>query len=141
MSLYVLDTDVASLYQAGHEVVTRRILDHARGELTITIISVEEQLSGWYTLLRKAKAPADLAFVYDSMTRAIGSLARLTILSFTEPAIERYLALRAMKLNLGSMDLRIAAIVLEHGAILVTRNSKDFLCVPGLSIENWAEVP
>jgi tRNA(fMet)-specific endonuclease VapC len=92
-------------------------------------------------MLRKVKTPVDLAFVYASMTIAFSSLSRLSILSFTEPAIGRYVLLQGMKLKIGKMDLRISAIVLEHRAILVTRNVKDFSRVPGLSIENWAESP
>ncbi len=43
-----------------------------------------------------------------------------------------------MRLNVGKMDLKIAAIALEHGCIVVTRNERDFRRVPGLVVENWA---
>ncbi len=42
-----------------------------------------------------------------------------------------------MKLNVGASDLRIAAIVLEHNATLVTRNLRDFGRVPGLKVVDW----
>lgn len=55
MSLYVLDTDILSLYRRGHAEVVRHTLTHPPEALAITIITVEEQLSGWYTLLRRTK--------------------------------------------------------------------------------------
>ena len=140
MSVHVLDTDIATLYQAGHAIVCQRILDHSPADLAITIISVEEQLSGWYTLLRKMSEPAKLACAYDNMTKSVTFISRLSILTFTEPAIKRYVSLRTLKLNVGKMVLRIAAIVLENGAILVTRNTRDFAKIPGLTIENWADL-
>jgi len=60
------------------------------------------------------------------------------VLSFTEPAIQRFEQLLTLKLNVGKMDLRIAAITLEHGAVVVTRNQRDFARVPGLVIEDWS---
>ncbi len=43
-----------------------------------------------------------------------------------------------MNLNVRKMDLRIAAVVLEYGGVLVTRNVRDFQRVPGLPIEDWS---
>ena len=51
----------------------------------------------------------------------------------------RFETLKAMRLNVGANDLRIAAIALENDATVVTRNTRDFERVPGLRIENWAE--
>jgi len=48
MSLFVLDTDVLSLLQRGHPIVVQRCASKPASELAITVISVEEQLSGWY---------------------------------------------------------------------------------------------
>jgi len=42
-----------------------------------------------------------------------------------------------MRLRIGTMDLRIAAITLAYGATLVTRNVQDFQRIPGLVIEDW----
>jgi tRNA(fMet)-specific endonuclease VapC len=101
---------------------------HHPTDLGTTIITVEEQLSGWYMMLRRAKDRRTSARIYQ----------RMQILSYSEPAIARYETLHAMKLNVGSKDLRIAAIVLEEALVLVTRNARDFQRVPGLIIEEWS---
>jgi tRNA(fMet)-specific endonuclease VapC len=70
---------------------------------------------------------------------AVARLRDLPILSLTEPAIARYKELLRMRLNIGKMDLRIAAIVLEVGSTLVTRNTRDFHRIPGLVTVDWSK--
>lgn len=138
MSLYVLDTDTLTLFEEGQPAVLRRVAAHAPGELAITVLSVEEQLSGWYTRVRKAKGPAQLALAYARLAKTVRFLSRIQILDFDEPAIRRYEQLRKLRSQVRKMDLRIAAVVLEHGAVLVTRNARDFGRIPGMQIEDWS---
>jgi len=138
MTPYSLDTDTLSLLQHGHPKVSQEYGARPPPDLAITVISLEEQLSGWYTLLRRARRPDDLARVYQRLIDTVRSMAPLTILPFTTSAIARYQQLIQLKLNVRRMDLRIAAIVLEHGGTLVTRNSRDFGRVPGLVLEDWS---
>ena len=137
MSLYVLDTDMLTLFQHGHPAVSSRCLARSQ-ELATTVISVEEQLSGWYTAIRKARSPDDLALAYESLADSVRTMARLAILPFTTAAIARSQYLIGLRLNVRHMDLRIAAIVLEQGGTLVTRNTRDFSRVPGLALEDWS---
>jgi tRNA(fMet)-specific endonuclease VapC len=138
MSLYVLDTDTVSLYQHGHPRVCAAVAGHQTSAVVISVMTVEEQLSGWYSELRRAKKAPMLAAIYQRMAMTVRFYAKLAILSFTEPAIARYEDLKRLKIRIGKTDLRIAAIALEHDAVVVTRNSKDFKHVPGLQIEDWS---
>lgn len=136
--LYVRDSDILSLYQRGHAIVRDRVERHELGELAITIISVEELLSGWYTVRRRRTGRKDLAVIYERFTQSVRLLARLQILSFTEESIERYERLRQLKIRVRTNDLRIAAIAMQHSAIVVTRNRVDFDLVPGIRIADWS---
>jgi len=138
MIRFILDTDIVSLLQQRHPVVLRRISCEDPAEIAITILTVEEQLSGWYRRLRRAKDSADLAKVYDRLTANVRSLASLPLVSFSEPAILRAKDLAAQRLNVRKTDLSIGAIGLESGATVVTCNLRDFRRIPGLIVEDWS---
>jgi tRNA(fMet)-specific endonuclease VapC len=139
MSMTALDTDVLTLFQGGDPIVVARVEAVPFPQLAVTIISVEEELTGWYTRLRRARKRDQLAAVYERLTRAVRFLSRLQIISFSEPAIVRFEELRATHRRIGKNDLRIAAIVLEEGATLATRNVRDFKQIKGLRIEDWSK--
>jgi tRNA(fMet)-specific endonuclease VapC len=137
--MYILDTDMLTLFQEGHAAVLRQVAAHPANELAITVLSVEEQLSGWYTRLRRAKNPKQLAMAYERLATNVRFLSGLQILNFDEPAIGRYEGLGKLKLKIRKMDLRIAAVVLERDAVVVTRNLRDFRRVPRLRVEDWSK--
>ena len=136
---FILDSDTLTLYRQARRPLVARITVQPQHLIVTTVITVEEQLTGWQALLRQSKGDAHLAFVYQRLTDSVRSLSGFHILTFSEPAIARYNTLLAMKLNVGKMDLRIAAIALEAGATVVTRNLRDFQRVPELVCENWAD--
>ena len=138
MSLFVLDTDHLSLFRFGHERVAARIALQPPAEVAITIISVEEQLRAWYTLIRKARDADRRARGYQGLYEVVEEVRLFRVLPFELPAIERYDELRKQLPRQGKMDLSIAAITLEHRGVLVTRNRQDFEHVPGLVIEDWS---
>jgi tRNA(fMet)-specific endonuclease VapC len=138
MSVFVLDTDILSLYQEGHATVREHIAATPPTDLAITILSVEEQLSGWYTYLRRATQIENVAAAYQGLTDTTISFRAFAIFTFDRASILRYGSIRKLKLNVRKMDVRIAAVVLEKNAVLVTRNARDFKHVPGLSIADWS---
>jgi tRNA(fMet)-specific endonuclease VapC len=138
MRLSVLDTDILSLYYHGDPAVIRAIDSRPPDALAITVVTVDEQLTGWYNLTRRARQPAEIARAYAHLADAVVRLARWRILPYDESAIARVAQLRALRLNVGLMDLRIAAIALEHGAVVVTRNLRDFGRIQGLDVEDWS---
>src|SRR5256885_17180682 len=121
MALYILDTDILTLFRRGHSEVTQRIQLAAPGEVVTTIITAEEQLTGWYTAARRATKPPAIEHAYKRLAEVIEFFTGMTILPFTQAAIARDIQLQGLKLNVGKNDLRTAAIAPEAGAGVASR--------------------
>jgi len=134
---FLLDTDHVSLLLANDQRVMWNLLCHSADDCAISVITVEEELVGWLTDLNRARDQVKRERISRKMAHTIMGLAGWTILPFTLAAMNRYDGLLRMKLNVGSNDLRIAAIAICRGAIVVTRNRRDFSRVPGLAIVDW----
>lgn len=87
----------------------------------------------------KSASVGELVLAYESLANITDFLAGFTRLPFDREAAARFLKLRKQGVRIGTMDLRIACIVMEYDAVLLTRNTKDFEKVPGLKFENWLE--
>jgi tRNA(fMet)-specific endonuclease VapC len=89
-------------------------------------------------MIRQANSPRRLAQGYARLANSVVFLSRFRILPFSENAIAAFTQLSKSKLHVRFNDLRIAAIALENGATVVTRNLRDFNLVPGLIVEDWS---
>jgi len=138
MIRFALDTDTLSLLHGGHTQVMSQASAAVPYELGITPISIEEQVNGRIAFIRRARRPDLIESGYHLLAITIRFLASFQVLPYTQAAIARFEALKRMKLNVGGNDLRIAAIALEAGAIVVSRNVRDFGRVPGLVVEDWS---
>ena len=140
MSLYILDTDILSSIQNDNRVVVDRaekaIAD--RHSVGLSIVSVEEQFYGWQKELNAARSVTEFAKASRSLTRAVRLWANFPIYPETESSRTTLQQLVRLKLNVGKNDLRIASVVFDLGAILVTHNHVDFRRIPGLRFEDWA---
>src|SRR5438132_13958394 len=116
MNLFVLDTDMLTLLERGHPSVVANVAEHPPVEIAISVVTVEEQLSGWYAQLRQAKGPDRLAWAYRRLAATVRFLRHAQILDFDEAAIERYAELKRLRLKVRKLDLQIAATALQHAA-------------------------
>lgn len=136
MSLYILDTDHVSLHQRNHPRLIAKLHTFTPGEVTITAVTLEEQMRG--RLAQIGQSGTNLTLAYALLSVTVDYFCGLTILPFDDVAHQQYDRLRTQKIRIGTLDLRIAAIVLSQHAILVTRNQRDFAQVPELKQEDWS---
>lgn len=137
MTQFLLDTDTLSLLQQGHATVLQRVNSHPVSDIAVSTITLQEQMQGWQTGLNRARNPQQIAIAHQRLVdRNLPTWCRFAVLPFPEPAILRFEHLKSLRLNVGFMDLRIAAVALENGLKVVTRNQRDFGRVPGLTTED-----
>jgi tRNA(fMet)-specific endonuclease VapC len=101
------------------------------GTVTTTPVNLCELYAG----AQGARDPAKELLKVDEL------VARLQVLEFGVAAAQKYGELTRegtlRKEPIGDFDLIIAAIALEQGEKLATRDVKHFSRVPGLSVEKW----
>lgn len=98
---------------------------------------MEEQTRGWLAYLARARTENERIRAYAKLHSHFEDYRLRTILDYDARSAEVERELTKSRLRLGTMDLRIAAIVLANDATLLSRNLKDFSKVPGLRVEDW----
>jgi tRNA(fMet)-specific endonuclease VapC len=136
----VLDTDHMSLLEWGSDAAARlrsRLADHAESDVATTIVNYEEQMRGWMAYLAKARSLAKQVEAYRRLRGHLENYRQIPVLDFDDRAADIYEELRRVCKRIGTMDLKIAAIVLSRDATLLSRNNRDFAKVPGLKLKDW----
>lgn len=137
MPIFVLDTDTVTRQQANRATIIRRLEQIPPTEVFTTVITLREQIRGRLAVVDAVKEDSDLVRAYTQLQATIDYFKLVHVLPFSAEALVKLQQLRLQRIRVGTQDLRIAAIVLSVGGILVTSNQRDFTKVPGLSMEDW----
>ncbi len=130
--MIVLDTDIVSdlMRPRPSPQLVERLVEAPASEQATTAITIGELVYG----ARRVDRPE----LYE---RAMRLLAGVPVLPFDRDAAERYGSIRSELERAGRRlpdpDLRIAATVPAHGALLITGNTRHFERISDLSCENW----
>ncbi len=138
---YLLDTDHLSELQlqqsSGRQRLVSRLSSIGDDEVGACIISVEEHMRGWLASVRKHTQPRMQIHSYSQLRGLFAFYSRWEILDWDKESTDTFEALRAQRIRVSTMDLKIASIAISNGLTLLTANSRDFEQIPGLTIENW----
>lgn len=138
MTLWIFDTDHATLFQQGNPQIVQRVSAVNPKDIAITIVTFEEQMYGRLNRIRRAKSEDEIVSAYASLRKTINYLTDFELLDFDQDAQHYYMEFLRQKIRIGTQDLRIAAIALSKSGILLTRNRRDFEKIPGLKFEDWS---
>lgn len=138
--MYVLDTDHLSVLERGGvqaQRLVQKLSNVNPNQVATSIISYEEQTKGWLSAINKARTIDKQVMFYKELKRQLTNYCKIPVLDFDEQAAQEFQRLKKLYPRLGTMDLKIASVALANRAILLTRNSKDFGDIAGLTIEDW----
>lgn len=139
--MLILDTDHLSLLEwtnSSSRSLQMRLGQVDSEEVVTSIITYEEQMRGWLARSAQANTTGKMLAVYERMLKHIETSRDIAILPFDAEAAAQLEQLQQIRLRIGTMDLKIAAICLANDATLLSRNLKHFQQVPGLKVENWS---
>ena len=138
MALRVLDTDHLSLFQRASLALLPHVQAAPATPIAISVVSVEEMLQGRLAqVVRRAATGEDRVRGYVWLDKTLTFFRAFRVLPFDAQAERRYADLAARRLRIGAQELKIAAIALSQGAVLVTRNRRDFGRIAELALEDW----
>jgi tRNA(fMet)-specific endonuclease VapC len=138
---FLLDTDHIRILQrqSGPEfaALAARITQQQLSDITFSVVSFHEQALGCHTYISRARLSADVVRGYAMFDRVLDAFAAAQVLPYDAAAAAEFDRLRAQRVRLATMDLRLAAIALSRRLTILTRNTRDFAKVPGLPAEDW----
>jgi tRNA(fMet)-specific endonuclease VapC len=138
--MYLLDTDHLSILERGGGIAQRiisRLAILSPEDINVTVVTYEEQTRGWLGYIAKARNLEEQIIAYRKLEMHIATFAKLKVIGFDSESAAIFKQLRAEYPRLGTMDLKIAAISISTGAILLTRNLSDFENIANLQVEDW----
>lgn len=129
---YMLDTNICIFaIRNSNDNVLKKFHEHLDDELYISSITLAELMYG----AEKSKKPE------QNRNALLQFLTLIDTKEFSEKAAIEYGKIRAFLENqgtpIGPLDTLIAAHAVSENMILVTHNTKEFLRVPDLTVENW----
>lgn len=140
--MILLDTDHVTVMlmppSARRDRLFARLSTAVDGEVGVTVVTVEEQMRGWLAVAKERK-PQRQVGPYRELARLFECFAEYEIALFDDAAVAVFEQLG--RIQIGTMDKKIASIAIANNALLLTANRQDFEPVPGSRFENWMDEP
>jgi tRNA(fMet)-specific endonuclease VapC len=129
--MYVLDTNTLIYFFKGEGGVSKRLLATPPASIGVPTLVVYELETG----IAKSTDPAKRRAQLDSLL----SVVQVLPFGLAEAKVAAGLRaqLEARGVPIGPVDTLIAGLALHQGAVLVTRNVREFGRVPDLRVESW----
>jgi tRNA(fMet)-specific endonuclease VapC len=128
---YLLDTNTCIAFLKGNQIVVEKIrLVGIENLLLCSVVKAEL----WFGACKSERVTANQAVLKEFFMQ-------FSSISFDDNAIEHYGDIRALLSKagkpIGANDFLIAAIARANQLTLITNNTREFVRVPDLLLEDW----
>ena len=138
--MILLDTDHFSVLTDGRHTLHAQLVSRLTGldePVTIPVIAVEEQLRAWLAQIHRIRDVRKQIAPYERLVKLLETLGEWEVVRWSEQAADEFSVLKQARIRVGTQDLKIAAIAIAYGAVLLSANLRDFDQVPGLRVADW----
>ena len=138
MLQFLFDTDHLTLYDHGHRQLRQRYSAALPGTVGISAVTIQEYLRGRLAALVSQKGGPQQIQAYAYLLASLRLFQIFPWVNYDLRSEAQFQQLRALRLRVGTQDLKIASVALVNNVTLLTRNRRDFAKVPGLSLDDWS---
>lgn len=138
MLRFLFDTDHLTLYYHRHPQLLHRMAVQPPDAVGVSAVTGEETLRGRLAALSQARYGSQRIVRYRLLLESLDLLSQFLLVPYDLASENHFQRLRSLRLNVGSQDLKIAAIALANNVVLLTRNRRDLGRIPGLRIDDWS---
>ena len=108
MLQFLFDTDHLTLFEQGHPQVLSRHAAEPAGSVGVSPVTVEEALRGRLAVLSRQRGGPAMVLAYERLVNTVSLLWQFPVAALDTACEARYQQLRAMRLRVGTQDLKIA---------------------------------
>jgi tRNA(fMet)-specific endonuclease VapC len=120
-----------------YAVLVMNINLHGEANVGVSVVSLHEQFLGAHAQLNASRTAADLIRGYIRLEKLFRNYQTVNLLPFGAAASVAWDGIKSIQI--GKMDLRIAAVALANSMTLVTRNMRHFSQIPNLPLADWTK--
>ena len=119
--ILILDTDHLTIIQRktepAHSRLRARLGAFPQEDVRTTIVSFEEQMRGWLSTIARSRTGDRQVAAYERLHDLLVFFGAIPVSRYDDDASAGFAALRRLRLRIGSMDLKVAAIVLSQNGL------------------------
>src|SRR5690348_3616891 len=125
MLRFLFDTDHLTLYEHRHPQLLPRMAVQPPDAVGVSAVTAEESLRGRLASLAQARDGSRRIVRYRYLLESLDHLSQFLLVPYDQASENHFQQLRSLRLNVGTQDLKIAAIALANNVVLLTRNRRD----------------